>query len=159
MIFLLIVFLGISNFYAQGSNTKNDFDFWLGDWKVEWTDQTGQAQSGTNSIQKILNGKVIEENFSAGSFTGKSVTLFDSTNNIWKQTWVDNNGGYMTFTGGMEKDKMLLYWNTIDKNGKPVKFRMIFSDIQKDNIKWDWEKSTDDGISWTLAWQLNYKRK
>ena len=37
-----------------------------------------------------------------------SVSTFDARAQQWKQTWVDNQGGYLDFTGGWQDDRMIL---------------------------------------------------
>ena len=90
------------------TDITGQFDFWVGEWvctgksrvapgKDEWIDT-----KATNSISKTLGGKVVEENFSMGTFQGKSVSVYDSNRKIWRQTWVDSSGGYLVFEGGMD---------------------------------------------------------
>jgi len=45
------------------------------------------------------------------------------------------------------------------RDGRPVKLRMVFYNIAADSLDWDWERSDDDGASWTLQWRLHYRRK
>lgn len=47
------------------SNPENQFDFWLGEWNVTW----GEDGKGTNHIERILEGKIIQENFIALIYT------------------------------------------------------------------------------------------
>ena len=136
-------------------------DFWIGEWKAEWKDSEGNVQTGSNTISKILGGCVIEENFSTAdnSFTGKSYSVYNTTKNIWEQTWVDNQGSYMAFTDGMNGDNMILSRRVINKLGKEVTQRMVFSEITKNSFTWNWESSNDEGKTWTLNWQIKYSRK
>ena len=41
------------------------FDFWVGDWNAKWKNTDGTEGRGRNTITKILDGKVLEENFEA----------------------------------------------------------------------------------------------
>lgn len=88
------------------------FDFWVGTWDLEWTDAKGVKQTGTNVINKILGGCVIEENFNGGGspeYLGKSHSLFDAKSRMWKQTWVDSGGDYLDFVGEFKDGKMMLW--------------------------------------------------
>lgn len=165
---LFIVFMvGYSSLFAQNKSDLQDpgqyFDFWIGQWDVSWTDQEGQPGRGTNRVEKILGGKVILENFEAeqGSikgFKGKSFSVYNPRAKKWKQTWVDNQQGYLDFTGRIEGDKRLFERSGLDPSGNPVKQRMVFYNIREDSFTWDWEISTDDGGSWDLRWRIHYKR-
>ena len=86
------------------SNPENQFDFWLGEWSVIW----GEDGKGTNHIERILGGKIIQENFIAPDLHGMSVSSYDPERGLWCQTWVDNNGTYLDFTGKFEDDRMVL---------------------------------------------------
>ena len=137
------------------------FDFWLGDWSCEWTDQAGNVQTGTNKVEKILGSCVIKENFDgtpAINLIGKSYSVFDARDKMWKQTWVDNSGGYLDFTGGFENGSMILS-RTAKVGGKEFMQRMVWYDISADNFMWNWERSADNGKTWQVQWKLHYKRK
>ncbi|HBX66640.1 MAG TPA: hypothetical protein DEG32_10965, partial [Balneolaceae bacterium] len=41
------------------------FDFWVGEWELSWTDNQGNPGAGTNTIEKVLDDVVIQENFEA----------------------------------------------------------------------------------------------
>ena len=51
--------------FAQTQEIKPEtqFDFWLGEWELSWKDKEGNNQSGKNKVERILGGKVIQENF------------------------------------------------------------------------------------------------
>jgi hypothetical protein len=133
------------------------FDFWLGDWNLTWENDG----KGTNRITKELDGCVIHENFDgtpAISLKGISVSTFDVQSGQWKQTWVDNWGGYLDLVGGMGDGKMILARDTTIE-GKPVKQRMVFYNIAEDELDWNWERSDDNGETWKVLWKIHYERK
>ena len=163
-IFFVLIF-SISLF-AQSTNQKpcaspaaKQFDFWIGEWDLTWIDKNGQTQTGENIISKILNGCVIEENFTGGNFIGKSVSVYNTNKKQWQQTWVDNSGGYLDFTGSFENNQMILSRQFTNKDGKVIKQRMVFYNIFKNELDWNWEKSTDSGKTWQLEWKIHYKRR
>jgi hypothetical protein len=143
------------------SSEADQFDFWLGEWDLEWTDKDGNVQTASNKVEKILGSCVVKENFDASQsigFIGKSYSVYVPWEKIWKQTWVDNSGGYLDFTGGFENDQMILS-RTAKVGDKVFMQRMIFYDITSDSFMWNWEGSKDEGETWQLQWQLHYKRK
>lgn len=137
------------------------FDFWLGDWIAEWDAGDGAIGNGTNTITKIMGGCTLQENFSTSdkTFMGTSFSVYSPKRKLWLQTWVDNMGGYLDFTGGKEGDKMILSRKGKDNNGNDIMQRMMFYNITKDNFDWNWETSKDDGKTWELKWKIKYKRK
>lgn len=138
----------------------HQFDFWIGEWKVEWENPDGTISDGTNLVNSILNGCVIEENFDGNpgmDFRGKSFSVYNHNQKIWQQSWVDDTGGYMVFTGGMENNTMILS-RTLETSKGPLLQRMIFYNIQKDSFDWNWETSSDNGENWKLNWKIRYTR-
>lgn len=169
ILFISVVSLSNSISYSQSEvNEKpctgpeySQFDFWVGNWQASWTDSEGKMQTGSNLITKTLGGCVIEENFSTGdnTFTGRSFSVYNPVKKMWQQTWVDNSGGYLDFTGGMDGDKMILTRKGLNRKGEEIMQRMVFKDITTDSFTWNWESSADEGVSWNLMWQISYKKK
>jgi hypothetical protein len=128
------------------------FDFWLGQWEGTW----GEDGRGTNRIAKTMGGCVVEEQFDGGAFKGMSVSVYDERQGCWKQTWVDNAGSYLDFTGGMTGGRMILS-RQAEIDGQVVQQRMVWYDIEADRFEWHWERS-EDGQSWQVLWHIHYRR-
>lgn len=139
----------------------SQFDFWVGDWNLTWKDGNGNENKGSNTITKTLNGCAIEENFSdlQSGFKGRSFSVYSPKKDLWQQTWVDNSGGYLVFTGGMFDGEMILNGSFVDKNGNNIQTRMVFKNINANSLDWSWERSADNGNTWHVTWLINYKRK
>jgi hypothetical protein len=146
---------------ACSSPESSQFDFWLGEWNLDWRNENNEPGTGRNYVSKILGGCVIEENFSTSdnSFTGKSFSVYNPNKKCWQQTWVDNTGIYLDFTGGFADDKMILSRELITKDGRKFIQRMVFHNIKQNEFLWNWEQSTDDGKTWNLLWMIHYTRK
>ena len=143
----------------QDDEKMKQFDFWLGDWNLTW----GENGRGRNVISKILDGKVIQEQFTSlpdddsTPLIGLSLSVFNGQTDQWQQTWVDNQGSYLDFKGGMVGDKMILSRMTVIE-GKPVQQRMVWDNIQTDVLDWSWERSDDGGQTWNVQWAIQYRR-
>ncbi|MBI4428774.1 MAG: DUF1579 family protein [Ignavibacteriales bacterium] len=134
----------------------DEFDFWVGEWDLSWAN----GGKGTNSIRKILDNMVILENFDGTPsmrLKGMSVSAFDAKTGKWRQTWVDNNGGYLDFLGGLDGGKMILERKTT-MNGKTVLQRMVWYNIIANELDWNWERSEDNGKTWKTLWSIHYTR-
>ena len=136
------------------TNPEHQFDFWLGEWDVTW----GEDGKGKNHILRIMDDKIIQENFSAPDLIGMSVSSYDAERKLWCQTWVDNNGSYLDFTGGFENEKMILSRDAIVR-GQACKQRMVWFNIEANQFDWNWERSDDRGQSWRALWRIKYTRK
>ena len=115
------------------TSPENQFDFWLGEWEAAW----GDNERGTNRVERILEGKILQENFTAPDFMGMSFSAYDPERKLWCQTWVDSNGTYLDFTGGFVEGRMILIRDAIVR-GEACKQRMIWYDIELDRFTWNW---------------------
>lgn len=135
-------------------NPESQFDFWLGEWNCTWTDDG----KGTNRIERILDDKVIQENFEGDGLHGISHSVWDPERELWCQTWVDNNGTYLDFTGSFRDGQMVLSRDAFAK-GQSFKQRMVWYNITEDEFDWNWERSDDGSKTWRVLWQIKYQRK
>lgn len=142
---------------------RSYYDFWVGEWELTWTDQNGQEGTGTNHIEKIMDGTVIQEHFEASTgqlagFKGSSLSVYNP-NTGWHQAWADNTGGYLNMQGSTDGNKRIFQTGERQTpNGKVIS-RMVFYNITDDSLTWDWESSSDKGESWTLNWRIHYIRR
>ncbi len=137
---------------------EHQMDFWLGEWNLKW-----ERGEGTNVVQRTLDGKIIQENFlgrwdGTQSFNGKSFSAYVSAEKKWKQTWVDNQGGYVDLTGNAEGSSFILMREETS-SGHKILQRMLFSDIRRNSFTWDWQLSRNNGTTWESQWKIEYTRK
>jgi len=132
------------------------FDFWVGEWELTWPNGAGK-----NRVSFTLDSAVIMEQFSGEesmALRGMSVSVFDARAGRWKQTWVDNQGGYLDFEGEFSDGRMVLQRSaTVQK--KPLLQRMVWYNIKPDSLDWSWERSDDNGKTWKTLWPIHYRRK
>ena len=168
LVMLAVVLSASMSFTQQAPNPcaapeQKQLDFWVGSWDLTWPgDKAGQVDHGTNNITRVLESCVVEENFSAGDaghLRGKSVSIFDTHAAKWKQTWVDNEGGYLDFTGEWKDGQMILSREAVGPGGAKSLQRMVFKNISANEFDWSWESSKDGGKTWTVQWPIHYKRK
>lgn len=140
---------------------QKQFDFWVGEWDATWPGPNGSpAGRGANSITRVLDGCVVQENFvGAAPFRGMSLSLFDLKAGTWKQTWVDNQGSYLDFVGEFKDGQMILQRQTTGADGKQLLQRMVWKNIAANEFDWSWEASHDAGKTWQVQWPIHYKRK
>lgn len=136
------------------------FDFWIGDWDVT----NGGAPAGTSRVEKILGECVIFENWTgATGYVGKSFNVYDAAKKRWQQTWVDGTGGLIEFYGEIREGN--LYYSgegrAAGPDGQPrrVRNRMTFFNKGADQVRQLWEQSSDEGKTWTVAFDGLYTRK
>jgi hypothetical protein len=142
------------------TDAADGLDFWVGTWDLAWTSATGPA-SGTNVITRELGECVIHERFvDPTGFEGESVSML--TPSGWRQTWVDNSGGYLLFIGETHEDgtvremRMAPFENP---RGQMQINRMTWEDVTDDSLTWRWQASTDGGETWSDTWVIYYTRR
>ena len=148
------------------SPEHREFDFWLGNWDLTWpAEQTGGQQgdtsSGTNHIEQLFGNCAIQEDFATADmkFLGRSLSVYDGRDGIWRQTWVDNTGAYLSFTGSWDGERMELRTPAVERDGDHVVQRMVFSNIEPDSLDWTWQNSLDGGETWRDVWTITYRRR
>ncbi|MEO8068129.1 MAG: hypothetical protein ABI599_10595 [Flavobacteriales bacterium] len=156
---ILLIPVSMSNASAQQVATSGEhaLDFWLGEWDLTWNDTV----HGTNSIVLEMDGKVIAEHFydPANKYRGGSWSVYNTKTGVWNQTWVDNQAGYIALTGGPVEDRFVFSTAPQLLEGVMTTHRMVFFNITKDAFDWDWQKTTDDGKTWTSQWKIRYQRR
>jgi hypothetical protein len=144
---------------ACDSAEHRQMDFWLGEWDAEYT-QKGVTAKSRNRIAKVLGGCVIHEEFTGApgiALDGRSYSVYDRASGRWKQTWVDNSGGYLDFDGDVV-DGNRVFAREFQRQGKTIRQRMVFKDVQPDTFKWLWQRSDDLGATWNTTWEIDYRR-
>jgi hypothetical protein len=132
------------------------FDFWLGEWDV--TDHGEKI--ATSSIQSIVGGCIVFENYTqADSYTGKSFNFYDAALGKWRQTWVDAFGNVSEFSGEFKDGAMRYEGETHRAEGRKVLRKMILTKLDADHVRQYSERSLDGGKTWTVAYDYVYARR
>lgn len=143
------------------SPAHNALDFWLGEWAVSWTGQNGDTRTGSNRIDRdSYAGCVITERFDGRpglGLQGMSVSVYDVAAKTWRQTWVDNQGGYIALAGGPKADGSFVL-QTARVSGRP-RFRMTWTNITADSLTWRWQRQQEGSADWEDRWVLYYTRR
>ena len=137
------------------------FDFWLGDW-VAYNLQDSQKVAGTNRIVLLQDSCIIQENWvsQSGQYTGTSYNWYDRQTSRWYQSWIDNQGGSLRMSGGMEGDRMVLYSGEMkNSQGEPYLNRITWTPNPDQSVRQHWEISKDQGETWQTVFDGLYRKK
>jgi tetratricopeptide (TPR) repeat protein len=143
---------------CAASPEHRQFDFWIGEWDV----QNPQGQpAGTSSIQLILGGCVVFENWTSGggAYTGKSFNLYNSTLKKWQQFWADDKGGSLEFAGEYKDGELRYTGESLDPKGNKIMHRLTFFNLPEGRVRQLWEQSTDNAKTWTTVFDGLYVKK
>lgn len=146
----------------------HQFDFWIGDWDLTvrarsspTSDQWGEAR-GHQHVESILSGCAIAEHFSAegpgAPWSGASYSSWQPQISAWRQTWVDDSGGFLVFRGGLEHGEMALYGEPREAGGVKFQMRMVFRNITPSSLRWEWQRSEDGWATSAPMITIDYRR-
>lgn len=131
-----------------------DFDFWLGEWRVQRPD--GEL-AGRSRISRVFGGCAIREDYeSPGGYRGGSYNIYDVTTGGWHQTWVDNGGLHLRLDGGLEGESMILSGTRTNREGEEVTDRITWTPLDGGRVRQLWEISQDGGETWESVFEGIY---
>lgn len=139
------------------SPEHRQFDFWLGDWNVK--DTASGAAAGHNLVTLEQGSCVLQEHWrgSDGS-TGSSFNIYYAGDKQWHQTWVDNSGLLLRLDGGIVDGKMVLTGKRVNRAGKLVTDRIVWTPEPNGDVRQVWDSSADDGRTWQNVFDGTYVR-
>lgn len=138
----------------------NDWDFWVGDWKVYSNDEKHTFQ-GSNSISKRHKNCLIIENWtSASGGQGSSMNYYDAVDKQWRQVWVAD-GYSIDYTGGLDKNGTMVLNGKINyyKQGKGFLFRGSWTPNEDGSVRQLFEQFDKEKEQWTVWFDGIYERK
>ncbi len=170
-VFAVLMLAGASPSHAQAPGAAptcdapefRALDFWAGDWDLDFDAAPGVLGHATNHITRDEYGPcVIAEHFeqAATHYRGGSYSIYDRGEGVWRQTWVDNQGGVFTLVGGPVRGQPYVFELRTTEPVGPKKqiMRMIWQDVTPGRLVWRWQAQQPDG-SWQDSWVLRYKRR
>lgn len=165
----LFAFAGLFSFAGAAAQASpipcedteyRQLDFWVGEWRAEWDNSDGTVGVGRNSVTKGEFGDcVIYERFSGAGLNGVSVSTFVKRIGAWRQTWVDDQGGYFNLTGGINNEgdsRFELLNERLSEKGRDL--RMIWQNVSDDAFVWRWQSRASDSDEWVDSWVIRYSR-
>ena len=127
------------------------FDFWIGDWDVF---EVGNPMKVAHArIDSILNGCVLREDYRASDgHEGQSFTIYDSTRDVWHQTWVTSQGELLEIEGKSENGQIVLSGK--NQKGEMVRgtWKPVSGEVHEVAVK-----SGDGGRTWQPWFDLGFR--
>jgi hypothetical protein len=131
------------------------FDFWIGDWDVFTPDG---KQAGANRIAPIY-GCVLHEYWKTPRMEGQSFNRYDKERDVWHQTWVDSQGGFLQIEGRMQDGSMVMSDATVPGRKPDAAVNEIrWSRNADGTVRQLWRVTKDGGKTWTTAFDGKYVR-
>lgn len=133
------------------------FDFWLGDWTVTYP---GASGSGSSKVSLALDKCLVIESWESGAgLKGENVFAYNSEEKNWQGLYADNRGRVHVFAGNAASGSAEFRGPSRGPGGKPVLNRIKLVRLSNDKVEQSWEKSADNGKTWTAEFRGEYTRK
>jgi hypothetical protein len=149
-----------------------DFDFLNGDWRVhhhylrvkedvrQWLEGDGTA-----SHLELMEGRAnLEEytiNAPSGTYRAVALRSYDPKASQWSIWWLDGRTPHSELDppvqGRFEKGVGTFYGRTTI-NGKPMRVRFLWSQIDTNSARWEQAYSPDAGKTWETNWTMEFRR-
>ena len=111
--------------------------------------------AGTNHIEAVLGGAALIERWtSVNGYEGTSLNRLDPVTGTWRQTWVDDQGDVVEFVDGHIDDGAMRFV----AHGDGVERRLAFFPQGPDALRQLSEASSDGGATWSIEYDLRYRR-
>ncbi|ELR71558.1 hypothetical protein C900_02473 [Fulvivirga imtechensis AK7] len=147
----------INAYPCLSSTDHRHLDFWVGEWEVF----ARGGKVGDNSITIANGGCAIHESYSTShNYSGQSINYYDPIDKKWHQHWVGSAGDVYNYLETAKDNGMLRLESKFqNRNGEVSLSRMTFTLQGDGTVRQLMESSTDDGKTWTIAFDGLYKRK
>lgn len=145
---------------CRDDEVSRQFDFWIGTWDV----YVGGTQAGTNTIEPLLGGCALLENWTnVGGREGKSFNWVDRSTFRelrWRQLWVADQGNTLDYYDGHYADGAMRFrGHTISATGDSIPQKLTFFDVHPDTVRQVFEQSNDRGETWVVTFDGLYVRR
>jgi hypothetical protein len=138
-------------------DTYRQFDFWVGDWDV--VIESGE-QMGTSIITNDVNGFLLTEKWmNCDGGTGTSISFYDPGEQKWMQTWVDERGTVVRYSGIFEDGEMRMDGIRTMSNGEKMHCRKRYTPRADGSVRQVNEYSSDGGETWSITFDGTYYRQ
>jgi hypothetical protein len=132
-------------------------DFWLGDWTVTYPGMPGSAAS---KVSLDLDKCLLVESWDGGKgHRGKNMFAYSSDDKTWHGMFVDNQGRVHILEGKAAAGAAEFTGPSTGPNGQIVLNRIKVARLAADKVQQSWEKSTDNGVTWTMEFLGKYSPK
>jgi hypothetical protein len=159
---------------ASSTSSPNDFDFFVGKWKIhnrrlktrlnnctEWTEF-----DATVEMHKIFSNSVGNTDYALldafdgkPSYEGFTIRLFNPKTKLWSIYWAASNTGTMELPNvGSFKDGVGDFFTKDTYNGKKIIALLRWDVRDKNNFKWSQAFSADNGKTWEWNWYMTYEK-
>jgi hypothetical protein len=145
----------------------NDFDFLAGSWNVTnrrlverlaGSDTWEEFPSTVECLRQFDgNANVDFNDFPTKQVQGMSMRLFDPARQEWSIYWASSLDGLLQpAVVGKFEDGVGTFYGDDTLNGRPIRVRFLWSNMDTATPRWEQAFSVDGGQSWELNWVMEF---
>ncbi|WP_292938135.1 hypothetical protein [Noviherbaspirillum sp.] len=148
--------------YVNGPTEEGkQFDFLIGEWDVRGKRYQPDGSvlfeySGDWRAQYLCGGRIVMDEFTMHGPEGRPVSSFvtlrtySQTNGRWEVAGMQALEGtpMSDWHGNWQNGEMVLEFSVLDAEGKPLKNRIRFFNIERDRFEWEIRHFTHGGQQW-----------
>lgn len=142
---------------CSANRENRQLDFWLGDWTVTYPGMAGNSASKVSlDLDKCL---LVESWDGAKGHSGKNMFAYSADDQSWHGMFADNEGRVHVFEGEVSNGLAEFTGPSRGPDGQKVLNRIKVARVDENNAEQSWEKSADNGATWTTVFHGHYSRK
>ena len=142
---------------CSANQESRQMDFWLGDWTVTYPGMPGSANS---KVYLELDKCLIVESWDGGKgHQGENMFAYSDDDKNWHGMFADNQGRVHVFAGNVMNGSSEFTGPSRSSNGERVLNRVKIVRVSANKVEQSWEKSVDNGATWTIEFHGEYTRK
>ncbi len=118
-----------------------------------------QAQGTARSTS--LDGCLVTESWSSDTTNhkGENTLAYNADDKAWRALFVDNQGRMHALKGTVTTGVAELQGPSRDENGHAIVKRVRIVRVDADHSQQIWERSADNGRTWTTEYRMDYLRR
>jgi hypothetical protein len=139
------------------NSESRQLDFWIGDWTVTYP---GASVPSASKVFLELDQCLLVESWDGGKgHTGKNMFAYSSDDKSWHSMFADNEGRVHIFEGKVAPGSAEFLGPSTGPTGQAVLNRIRVVRVSPNKVEQTWEKSSDQGATWTMEFRGEYSRK
>jgi hypothetical protein len=157
LVFAMTGFAATDTFPCAANSVNRQLDYWLGDWKIGAEGSSGSAHS---TISLSLDKCLVVENWDGGKgHRGQNIFGYSADDKSWYGMFADNEGRVHVFSSGKVADGTAEFEGASrGPHGESVLNRVKVVRLNSNKVEQIWEKSNNNGASWSVVFRGEYSR-
>ena len=136
---------------------SRQLDYWLGTWSVS---APGSAKNAVSSVTLALDQCLVVESWDGGrGHVGENLMAYSPEEKSWYGLFADNKGRVHIFTQGKIASGVAEFQGpSHGPKGEIILNKVTVVRIDANKVEQTWQKSTDNGVTWTTEFRGEYTR-